>query len=81
MRKNSETLSVTIRSDLPPPAPGRKVSESELGTLRQIFEAMKPGDSFEWPSNKQVYRAANEVKAKVRTRKLNGTGYRVWRIS
>ncbi len=59
---------------------GRYHSAEVRETLRQTLSAMQPGQSFLWPENKYVYLAARQVGVKIKTRKVDGCGYRVWRV-
>lgn len=50
--------------------------------LKCAFLEMKPGDSFMWyRDNKHCYSVAKTVDVKIRTMKVSGKGYRVWRVS
>lgn len=69
---------IKIECGIPAPT-GRESGKQEV--LRQAFRKMKSGDSFLWTCPRSVYRTAQLMGIKVRTRKLNGEGYRVWRIS
>jgi hypothetical protein len=63
---------------------GRPMPVGWIGTkanaIQNALLAMKAGESFDWASNKDVYRASKSVGVAVKVVKLNGTGYRVWRV-
>lgn len=48
-------------------------------TSREMMK-MLPGDSFLWHENNAIYRQAEAAGIKITTRKINGQGYRVWRV-
>jgi len=62
--------------------PGRCALEGQLYQLRSVLDSMQAGDSFLWkqPSH-NAYKAANQLGIKISTRKINGSGYRIWRIT
>jgi hypothetical protein len=75
------TIIIEIRDGIPIPI-GRSVEDSVLNTLRKTISSMKVGQHFDWKSeNKSLYRAASEIDVKIKTRKLDGGGYRVWRTN
>jgi len=55
--------------------------DGKLAALRTALKAMKAGDSFVWECNKAPFDAARQLKMKITTRKVNGEGYRVWRVA
>lgn len=60
---------------------GKWIESSTLGLIRRTLCSMRKGDSFVWPNdNKLLFDAARQTKIKITTRKLNGAGYRVWRV-
>lgn len=64
------------------PIPTSPHAGGDLENLRLQLAAMEHGNSFVWPkANQTVYRAAADIGVKVRLKKLNGTGYRVWRLT
>lgn len=77
------SLEIKIERGIPLPH-GHRAITSEIGTLRNLIGKMKPGDSAQYNfgrlSQQMAYRAAAHVGATVATRKVNGRGYRVWRV-
>lgn len=71
---------IQIESGIEMP-PGRMAVNGKLAALRNAMQAMKPGDSFMWECNKAPYDAARQLKLKISTRKINGEGWRVWRVA
>lgn len=71
--------SIVIDSHVPMPE-GRFAQTGLYQTLRQTFKDMKDGQSFVWSENVMIYRAAKEAGVIIKSRKLNGEGYRVWRV-
>ena len=49
--------------------------------LRTAFSKMNHGDSFVWENNYAPFRVAYQIGIKIKTRKINGSGYRVWKIT
>ena len=50
--------------------------------LRQTLRQMKPGDSFlDSVESNCTYRIAKQEGMRITTRKVNGLGWRVWRIT
>lgn len=70
---------IKIETGIPIPF-GNYRSDSNLGQLRGALQKMKAGDSFIWPNNKLLFDAARLSGTKIKTRKENGSGYRVWRV-
>ena len=70
---------IIIEDGIPTPV-GNRHADSKLGILRSTIASMKPGQSFVYPATKSVYKAADDLNVKIRMRKLNGGGYRVWRV-
>ena len=61
---------------------GRHALDGALADLRKALLKMKPGESFKWALHyKAPYDAAKQLKIKIATRKINGEGYRVWRVA
>lgn len=60
---------------------GRFAIDGKLAALRNALGAMKVGDSFLWESNRVLFEAAKQLNMKITTRKVNGHGYRVWRVA
>ena len=73
-------MKIVIESGIAPPDGLRRRTTGKCALLRAAIVAMRPGDSFLWPDHFLIYTAAQQVKAKIRTEKLDGAGYRVWRI-
>lgn len=71
---------LVIESHVPMPE-GRFHDNGLYATLRKTLKEMTDGQSFVWSENTMIYRAAQEAGVKVKTRKINGEGYRVWRVS
>ena len=74
---------LTIKIDKNQPLPKDKwVDDSMMGAYRKALCSMKQGDSFMVNDDrdyKLAYRAAGQVLVKIKTRKVNGQGYRIWR--
>lgn len=70
-----------IETGVPLPAENRR-SEEFVSGLKKLKKAKgsKEDESFVWDDNNVIYRIALRYGFKIRTRKENGTGYRVWRI-
>lgn len=58
----------------------RWATEGEFFELREVLRKMKVGESFRWHNSQNVYRAARQLNVKVISRKLNGSGYRIWKV-
>lgn len=69
-----------VEKNVPPPD-GRFQANGKFAELRRTLQSMKAGDSFVCPCNKSAFRAAQQVNVKITTRKENGQGWRVWRVS
>jgi hypothetical protein len=70
-----------VKIDKGIPIPERKFAvEGKHHELRQALLGMNCGDSFAWPENRKPYKAADQVGVVIKTRKVNGSGYRVWRV-
>ena len=48
--------------------------------LSGLLGAMKPGQSFITEDNKTIYRAAKKAGCRVRLHKLDGAGFRCWKL-
>lgn len=73
------TEPIVIEQGVPMPA-GRQ--GGFMYQLRLAFLEMKPGDSFVWHrDNKHCYVVAKMMDIKIRTMKVSGEGYRIWRVS
>jgi hypothetical protein len=59
---------------------GRFYTTGKLHELRETIRRMKIGESFVWHENKHPYACADQVKCKIITRKIDGNGYRVWKV-
>lgn len=72
---------IKILHGLPPPQ-GRYWTSGNSHELRLAVMALKDkGDYFVWDKCHQaVYRAANQLGVKVRTRKVDGQGVYVWKV-
>lgn len=73
-------VKIQVESGIEMP-PGRMAVNGKLAALRNALAAMKPGDSFMWECNKAPFDAARQLNVKISTRKINGEGYRVWRVA
>ena len=61
--------------------PGHQMPDSERGRLRVLLKSMKAGESFIWDKDsKPCYDAAKKEHIKIAGRKLNGIGYRIWKV-
>ena len=72
-------MTITIESGHAMPK-GRQILTSQLGALRAAIKQMRSGQSFVWHDNRHPYKAAQQVNATIKTVKLNGQGYRIWRV-
>lgn len=74
-------MSIVIERGFPIPTHQR----SKLHEMRLALSSMSYGDSFVYDQGRHdtsdVHRAAREVGVKVKTTKLDGGGFRVWRVS
>lgn len=70
-------ITISVETGIPMPI-GRG---GKLSAIRSALQAMKPGDSFIWEDHKAPYDAAKQLNIKITTRKVNGEGYRVWRVT
>lgn len=68
-----------IERNVPIPPRGRWLDSNAL-RLRQAMLEMKVGHSFVWHEHSSPFRAAKELGINITTRKMNGQGYRVWRV-
>lgn len=59
---------------------GKQQTQGNLADMRAALSSMNIGDSFVWPDCYTPYRAAEQMGMKVTLRKLNGRGFRVWRV-
>lgn len=57
--------------------------EGEIPTIRGILEKMQPNQPpIIWPrDSKSAYRAAAQLGIRIKTRKVNGQGFKIWRLS
>jgi hypothetical protein len=79
-------MTITIESGHKMPEPRRtkgdgvnRRASSERGMLREALTRMEIGQSFTWNDNVNPFMAAYDVGVKIKTAKLNGNGYRIWR--
>ena len=74
---------LTIKIDKNQPLPKDKwVDDSMIGAYRKALCSMNQGDSFivnDETAYKLAYRAARQVLITIKTRKVNGQGFRIWR--
>lgn len=70
-----------IETGVPLPA-GRRDTAEFIAALKKVKVATRSNEdqSFTWHENVVIYRTAIKNGFKIRTRKINGQGYRVWRI-
>lgn len=63
------------------PIPGKHLSSLAIARVRAALLKAKPGDSFMivTPST-EPYRIAAGLNMKITMRKINGEGWRVWRV-
>ena len=54
---------------------------SVRGMLRNALAMMREGQSFIWQDSRQAFLAAYDIGATIKTKKLNGKGYRIWRAA
>lgn len=79
-------MNIVIETGIPIPPPttrGRwsvNGRECETHTIRDAFLAMSIGDSFLYNRTTIFYSIAQQLGIQIRTEKINGEGYRVWRI-
>lgn len=59
---------------------GKQAVTGKLAELRQTLQSMKPGESFIYPDNFLVFRAAQSIHKQITTRKIGVEGYRVWLV-
>jgi len=63
------------------PVPARGVAGSAMSRMREALSGMEVGDSFLWSrDNKHPYKAAKQLGCRITTQKVNGNGWRIWRI-
>jgi hypothetical protein len=74
-----ERLKIVIESGIECPD-GMFPVNGTLQGLRKALKKMKPGQSFMWDDNALPYHAASSIGIKVKTRKISGLGYRVWKL-
>lgn len=67
-----------IESGVPMPR-GFWRSDGRQASLRLTLASMNVGDSFLWNENHAIYGAAKDIGAKIKVRKEDGKGWRVWR--
>ena len=77
MQSDDQIIEPKIQRGIPIPHQWPEGTVAEV--LRNALRKMAVGDCFDWPSNKEPYRAAKSLGMTVITRKINGSGYRVWR--
>lgn len=59
---------------------GNRALIGAMHDLRRTLETMLDGESFIWPDARVCWRAAIQIKVKIKTRKISGRGFRVWRV-
>lgn len=59
---------------------GNQSPAGRTAQLREAISKMKFGQSFMWADNFLPYDAAEQIGATISTRKINGSGYRVWKV-
>lgn len=70
---------IVIEADIPMPD-GNFAMAGVYESLRSTLKDMKAGQSFVWDENGMIYRAAKEAGVKIKARKINGSGYRIWKV-
>lgn len=68
-----------IESGVPMPR-GFWRSDGVQASLRLTLASLPVGHSFIWSDNSAPYRAAKDIGAKIKVRKEDGKGWRVWRV-
>ena len=76
-------MNVTIETDIPIPP-----RTAKNRWIRNILESLKAGDDIIKLNGRHIttsernrfLRSANFAGIKIRTRKLDGVGYRIWRV-
>ena len=66
------------------PIPSSRHTNPAINELRDTFKKMKVGQSVvvDWlKENAQIYHTARDVGARVSIRKVDGQGWRVWRVA
>jgi hypothetical protein len=46
-----------------------------------VSKGSEKDESFQWPDVRLAFHAATTLGIKIRVQKLNGTGYRIWRVA
>lgn len=72
-------MTIKIESDIP--IMPRRIPNSKYREAYELMVKMECGQSFIWHENTSIYRVAKVLGISVKTRKLDGTGYRVWRVA
>ena len=72
-------MNITINKNHPMPT-GRFMAYTKRDSLRIALQKMQKGDSFDYEDNKAVFAVSKQLGIQITTRKLNGSGYRVWRV-
>lgn len=62
------------------PIPTRYIAGSAMDAMRKAFNKMRIGDSFIFEGNKHPYIAARDAGIRIKTQKISGQGYRIWKI-
>jgi hypothetical protein len=74
-----------VETGVPMPT-GHFLQVGDLWRIRNLLEIMEPAvgkdtdQHFVWPDNGSPYKAAAQLGIEIKTRKLDGGGYRVWRV-
>lgn len=77
MQSKLASFKIVVEKDYPPPTD--RCPNSIQCLLRDTIAKLGPGESFVWPENYNPYRVAKLSGVSITARKLNGTGYRIWR--
>jgi hypothetical protein len=72
----------TIKIERGIPIPNNRYAGVQA-VIREAFRKMEVGESCVIPetANSGAYQCAKQVRIQIKTRKLNGDGYRVWRTA
>ncbi len=77
MKKNNSTISIERGHKMPEK---RFMEHGNQASLREAISKLKRNESFLWKDNKMPHKAAEDLGMKIKTRKINGEGFRVWKI-
>jgi hypothetical protein len=76
-RRYKQIRPFPIETNVPIP----KLGTTQWSKMTITIRNMAIGDSFVYPNNNTApYKAAKKAGIKIRTSKVNGEGWRVWRV-